>query len=86
MYFYVCDISDGKEAGRATLFTRWYEVMELEEWQLMNYILKDSDDNDRKYYVGLLINVRHPKYEIIPNDLEKFFQTDVVKGKFLSRE
>jgi hypothetical protein len=74
---------DSKEAARAILFNRRYEVWEHREWQLFNYTLIDPDDQGRKYFLGLLIHLSHPHYAYIPGEFEEYIQKDKKSGKLI---
>ncbi len=84
IYIFICDITDGKEAARARLFSTWYESIETADWQLINYELTDPDDNNRVYYTGIVLNENHPYFNDLLIEFEVYFKNNSM-SKWITR-
>jgi hypothetical protein len=85
IYYFVCEINDQKQAGRAHLFTKWFESGGPAGWDLVNFEMEDSQENGLLYYAGLLVHVEHPNCALIPDVFAQFLEQDVTSGKFIRR-
>jgi Family of unknown function (DUF6169) len=85
IYYFVCEMNDRKEAGRARLFTEWFESDGIAGWDLFNLEMLDPQEQGLSYYVGLLIHEGHPNYTSIPDAFTKFLEEDITNGKFIRR-
>lgn len=66
---------DGKDAVRSKVFNDWYNELDNENWQLINYQLIDPDDDNRIYYAGLIMHSNHPYFEEVLLAFEDYINT-----------
>jgi hypothetical protein len=78
-------MKDRKEAGRAKLFTKWFEAGGAPGWDLINYELQDPNEEGLIYFAGLIVHSDHPNYSSIPDAFANFLEDDVSSGKFVRR-
>ena len=83
IYYFLCDMQDGKETGRARLFYNWFESAGLEGWELQPYDLEMPDGD--LAYAGLLTHVDHPNSAQIPDAFQQFLENDLGTGKLVFR-
>lgn len=85
IYFFVCDMNDKRQGGRAELFNRWFESGETNNWELFNFELQDPQEHGLVYYTGLFVHREHPNFASIPDAFAQFLEEDVTSGKFIRR-
>jgi hypothetical protein len=85
LYFFICDMTDRREAIRAKLFNRWYQNSDAPGWELINYEMQDARDRSITYYAGMFNHLQHPNYELIPDAFGSFLEEDVTAGKLVNR-